>query len=232
MPYSPVRGLYAIVDAQACTNRGLELLRVAQAILLAQPACLQLRAKNEEPRTVLGQLRALRAAQRALSERSATQTGSPPTLIFGNDRPDVADLAGCDGVHLGQHDLPISQARRFAPGLKLGISTHDSAQLKQALKELPDYVAFGPVFETGSKQDPDPVVGLQGLAQAHAECRAARIPLVAIGGVTLDNAAQVAQNSDSAAVIGALLPGSEVTQPYTWITQQCRRLHAALGGAT
>jgi thiamine-phosphate pyrophosphorylase len=129
-------------------------------------------------------------------------------LLFANDRPDLALLAGCDGVHVGQVDLPLAHVRRLAPGLRVGVSTHDLSQLGAALAERPDYVAFGPVFSTGSKLDPDPVVGLEGLAEAARRARNAGVPIVAIGGITLERAPAIGVLGALAAVIGDLVPDS------------------------
>jgi thiamine-phosphate pyrophosphorylase len=128
-------------------------------------------------------------------------------LLFANDRPDLAVLAACDGVHVGQDDVPVADVRRFAPGLRVGVSTHDLVQLEQALATGPDYVAFGPVFVTVSKERPDPTVGLDGLVRA-AALVAGRIPLVAIGGITRERAPEVARVADAVAILSELVPDS------------------------
>jgi thiamine-phosphate pyrophosphorylase len=128
------------------------------------------------------------------------------TRLIANDRADLAVLGQCDGVHIGQDDLPLSVVRLIAPGLFLGVSTHTLEQLVQALAERPDYVAFGPVFATASKAQPDPVLGITLLAEAYALARAARIPLVAIGGINLERCAEIASSCDLAALIAALHP--------------------------
>lgn len=186
-------GLYPIVDLDALARAGHSPLAFAERMLLARPSLLQLRAKHASARDTLSLLDALRP----LCRRAGT-------LLFANDRADLALLAGADGVHVGQDDLPLEAVRRFAPSLKVGVSTHDLAQLERALSERPDYVAFGPVFETQSKLRPDAVVGLSGLSGAAARANAAGIPLVAIGGITLSHAPALAQLGALAAVIGAL----------------------------
>lgn len=125
------------------------------------------------------------------------------TLII-DDRADVALLLDA-GVHVGQDDLAPADARRLlGAGRMIGFSTHNLAQLAAAAGEPVDYLAFGPVFPTSSKANPDPVVGLDGLAQARAAVRA---PLVAIGGVTRANARQVFEaGADAVAVIHDILP--------------------------
>jgi thiamine-phosphate pyrophosphorylase len=166
-------------------------------VLVARPLLLQLRAKAAGGRVTRELLRA-----RAPRWRSAG------TLLFANARPGLALLAGADGVHVGQDDLPLTEVRRFAPGLRVGTSTHTLAELDQALSERPDYVAYGPVYSTASKTTPEPVVGLEGLARAHARARAAGVPLVAIGGIDLERARDVAAHAEATAVIGALVAES------------------------
>jgi thiamine-phosphate pyrophosphorylase len=190
-----VKGLYAILDLELATRRGLDPLSLADELLAARPAALQLRAKAAGAGETLALLRELRAR--------AAPLGVP---IFANDRPDLAILAGCSGVHVGQSDLTPADVRQLAPTLAVGVSTHDLRQLEHALLARPTYIAFGPIFRTSSKPDHEPVVGLPALADAAQRCRAARIPLVAIGGISLANLERVAAHADLIAVISALLP--------------------------
>ena len=190
-----VKGLYAIVDLDFLSQRGIEPLAFADAVLSARPGAVQLRAKSAGARDTLALLRQLKTR--------ASAAGVP---LFANDRPDLAILAGCSGVHLGQSDLPLDDVRRLAPELALGVSTHDLDQLDRALLARPAYVALGPIFRTQSKRDPEPVVGLDALAEAGRRCRAAGVPLVAIGGLTLDNLPAVAPHVSAGALISALLP--------------------------
>lgn len=193
----PLRGLYPIVDVEALAARSLSPLPFAEKVLAARPPLLQLRAKSLGGRATLELLRALVP----LARRSGT-------LLFANDRPDLALLAGTDGVHVGQSDLPLAEVRRFAPGLKVGVSTHDERELEAALAEKPDYVAFGPVFSTRSKATPEPTVGLARLAAAAVLARGAGVPLVAIGGIDRAHLDQAGAHADLVAVIAALLPES------------------------
>jgi thiamine-phosphate pyrophosphorylase len=188
-------GLYAIVDTTLLARRGLDPVDYARALLLSRPrlAAMQLRAKDLPARDTLGLLRALGPLCR--------QAGVP---LIANDRVDLAALAGCDGVHIGQEDLPYALVHRIAPQLIVGISTHDKDQLAQALAARPHYVAFGPVFDTKTKANADPTVGLDGLRSAAELTRAAGIPLVAIGGITLSRVHEVARHADACAVIGDL----------------------------
>jgi thiamine-phosphate pyrophosphorylase len=196
-----VRGLYPIVDVDSLRELGAPpppvatVAAFARRVLLARPALLQLRAKHSGARDTLELLRALRPL---CSEFGA--------LLFANDRPDLAVLAGCDGVHIGQEDLPLPLVRRIAPGLLVGVSTHSLEQLASALDDKPDYVAFGPVFATASKERPDASVGLGLLARAHSAAQRVGIPLVAIGGINLERAPKVAEHAELAAVIAALQP--------------------------
>jgi thiamine-phosphate pyrophosphorylase len=208
-----MRGLYAIVDLEALALRRMEPLDFARRVLDARPALLQLRAKLTAARDTLALARELAPLCRA---------AAVPFVL--NDRADLALLAGADGVHLGQEDIPIAVARRSMPELSFGVSTHDVMQLEAALRERPTYVAFGPVFATRSKAAPDPVVGVEGLGRAHARARDAAVPLCAIGGIDLDNAARVAEYAEVGAVIAALLV------PDAAVTQRARDLHARLGG--
>lgn len=212
-----MRGLYAIVDSDISSRRGIPLVDFARALLAARPAVLQLRAKSLGARETLALLRSLAGHCR--------EAGVP---LFANDRPDLAVLAGCDGVHVGQTDLDVADVRAFAPGLSVGVSSHSSSELERALAVRPDYVAFGPVFPTGSKENPDPVVGIDGLARASARARALGIPLCAIGGIDLGHAGEVARHAEVAAAIGALLPGPD--EPLGSVTEKARALHRALGG--
>ena len=121
-----------------------------------------------------------------------------------NDRADIALLVNAQGVHVGQEDLTAEEARGIVgPKRWVGISTHNLKQLDAADKTSADYIAFGPIFETGSKENPDPVVGLEGLREARQHTRK---PLVAIGGISLERAADTFRaGADSVAVIRDLI---------------------------
>jgi len=211
-----MRGLYAIVDMDTLSARGLDPLAFARAVLHARPAALQLRAKHAAPRETLDLLRELAPLCRA--------AGVP---LVGNDWIDVALLGGCDMVHVGQEDVSLSMARRIAPAIGVGVSTHTPEQLSAALTEGPAYVAFGPVYRTHSKAQPDPEVGLSGLRQAarivaiFGREQRRSVPLVAIGGISLDRAEDVAEYADMIAVIGGLVPDAAVAgDPYAWVKER------------
>ena len=190
-----MRGLYAIVDLGLLEGRRIDPITFVQAVLLARPAAVQVRAKQAASRDILSLLRALAPMCRAVS-----------APLVANDRPDLAILAGCDMVHVGQSDIPIDQVRRLAPGIGIGVSTHTPEQLDAAVAARPTYVAYGPVFETSTKKDPDPVVGIAGLREAHTRAARAGVPLVAIGGITRDRASALVGIADAVAVVGELLP--------------------------
>jgi len=208
-----MRGLYAIVDVTTLSVRRLPVLEVAAAIANAHPAALQLRAKDLAPRETLQLLRAVHGL--------CLEAGVP---LFANDRPDLAVLAGCEGVHVGQDDIPVHVVRRIAPGLRVGVSTHSLPQVEQALAEHPDYLAFGPVFETRSKEHPDAVVGIEALSAVARRCP---VPVVAIGGIDLARAGEVARATHLGAVIAALLP-DDASGDLSLITERARALHNAL----
>lgn len=132
--------------------------------------------------------------------------------ILINDRVDLAMVVGADGVHLGQDDMPPDAARRLLGDRAIiGYSTHTIDQVREAIKLPVDYVAFGPIFPTATKVDPDPVVGIEKLSLIRSELRG--LPLVAIGGINAGNVGSVlAAGADSAAMIGAILtPPDEIT---------------------
>jgi thiamine-phosphate pyrophosphorylase len=190
-----MRGLYAIVDIGTLSARGIDPLEFAEVVLSVGPAALQLRAKDIPARETLALLRGLAPMCR--------RTG---VILIANDRPDLAILAGCAHVHVGQEDMPIDRVRRLVPGVGVGVSTHTLDQLDTALAAHPEYVAFGPVFETHTKANPDPVVGLARLREAYAHATAAGVPLVAIGGITIERARTLVGAADAIAIVAELLP--------------------------
>ena len=129
------------------------------------------------------------------------------TKLLINDRVDIAVALGADGVHLGQEDLPPDAARRLlGDGAIIGYSTHTIEQVRAAMLLPVDYIAFGPIFPTVTKVNPDEVVGLRRLAEVRAAIP--ETPLIAIGGISADNIRGVlSSGADSAAVIGAVISG-------------------------
>jgi thiamine-phosphate pyrophosphorylase len=160
----------------------------------------------------LVQLRAKRLAlgpMLEMTDRMIEKTRAAGAHFVINDRADVARLSIADGVHLGQADLGVQEARGLLRDHQfVGISTHDAAQVRRALDDRPDYLAIGPVRETKSKERPDPAVGLEGTQAAAALAHGAGVPIVAIGGITLESApAVIAAGADAVAVISDLVAG-------------------------
>jgi thiamine-phosphate pyrophosphorylase len=174
VPGSLPAGVYAIVDGSAARAP----LDLVGAFVRGGAAVVQLRLKQAG----VGEL--LRVA------REARKLCSGRTLLLINDRPDVARLAEADGVHLGQDDLPVQAARAIlGPQALVGVSTHSDAEIDGA--KGADYIGFGPIFATPSKPGatlPAPH-GLEGLRRA---VRRSRVPVVAIGGIGIDSAREVA----------------------------------------
>jgi thiamine-phosphate pyrophosphorylase len=193
--------LYAIVDAGSFRSTD-ELAAFAGELVAGGCTLLQYRNKSGNARSMLDQARELRRQSRARAP--APHEPGPHLRLIMNDRADLALIAEFDGVHVGQDDLsPESVRRIIGPGRWLGVSTHNPEQLAVADHTSADYVAIGPVFSTSSKARPDPVVGLEGVRRARLLTRK---PLVAIGGITRENAASVIEaGADSVAVISDLL---------------------------
>lgn len=162
--------LYAIIDVDVAT----EPLSLGRDVLEVGCGILQLRAKRLDDRAFVE----LGSALRDLCARSETS-------FVVNDRADIARLLRADGLHLGQNDLRVSDARQVVGRMQIGVSTHDPLQAREAERAGADLIAFGPVFETKTKEDPDPVVGLQSLG---AVCKSLSTPVVAIGGINPENA--------------------------------------------
>jgi thiamine-phosphate pyrophosphorylase len=181
-----------IVPARIGAGRLDDVLRLARQLASGGATLLQLREKHASSAEVLRMARALRMAL-------------PSTVsIILNDRPDLALAAGVTGVHVGQGDLPPESARKIiGPEGWLGVSTHNPSQVEAADQTSANYVAIGPIFTTSSKDNPDPVLGLDGLRKARLLTAK---PLVAIGGITLHNFRQALDaGADSVAVIGELI---------------------------
>jgi thiamine-phosphate pyrophosphorylase len=185
--------IYPILDTGSLEARGFSVTRAAAAMLEGGAGILQLRHKQHWGRAVFD---AAREIARLCREAGA--------LFIVDDRADIAMLLDA-GLHLGQDDLPPRDARRLLGSeAVIGFSSHNVRQICAAGGEPVDYVAFGPVFTTASKRNPDPVIGVEALKG----CRAlVEKPLVAIGGITRETAAAVlAAGADSVAAIGDLLP--------------------------
>lgn len=189
--------LYPIIDKGMLDGHGLRVDEFARDLRDAGVRLVQYRDKAGEPQQVL---------QNAALIREVF-AGTECRLIM-NDRADLAVLAGWDGVHVGQGDLSPEDARRVVGARRIvGVSTHTDEQVRLAELSCADYVAVGPVFATGTKLDAEPVIGLEGVRRARALTTK---PLVAIGGITRENARSVVDaGADSVAVISALLVEGE-----------------------
>jgi len=193
--------LYAILDASSFHDPE-DFFRAAEELAAAGVVLIQYRNKSGDAQVMLTQARELRRPAR--TRVSAPQRQGRLLRLIMNDRSDLCLAAEFDGVHLGQDDLSPEAARRIiGPERWLGVSTHNPQQVVEAEKTSADYIAIGPVFATGSKANPDPVVGLAGVRQARALTSK---PLVAIGGITRENCRSVIDaGADSVAVISDLI---------------------------
>ncbi|MCC6965519.1 MAG: thiamine phosphate synthase [Nitrospira sp.] len=147
------------------------------------------------------------AYRQALALRQvATEVGA--RLII-NDRCDLALAVKADGVHLGQDDLPLADARQIlGPESIIGLSTHNPEQVREAAALQPDYIGFGPIFGTTTKADHDPVVGLEGLRAVRA---LTTLPIFAIGGITSQHVSHImTAGADGVAVISAILKAADL----------------------
>ena len=189
--FKPPR-FYPIIDTAVLARTAFWPLDVAEEVAAAGAGILQYRHKDHWTQANFNDAKTIAGICR--------QAGM---LFIVNDRADYAHLLGA-GLHIGQDDLPPVAARRVVLQSVIGFSTHNATQLRRACEEPADYLSLGPIFATQSKARPDPIVGVDGL-------RALRIltvkPLVAIGGITLQNAEGVLNaGADSVAVISDILP--------------------------
>ena len=185
--------VYPILDTESLDHRAIALETAAAAFLDGGAGILQIRHKRHWSRAFFA---SARAVARLCREAGAT--------LIVNDRADFALLLEA-GLHVGQDDLPPRDARQLmGPDAAIGFSSHNVTQLCAAGGEPVDYVALGPVFATASKLNPDPVTGVEEIRR----CRSLiEKPLVAIGGITQENALGVLRaGADSLAVIAGLLP--------------------------
>ncbi|MCA1584629.1 MAG: thiamine phosphate synthase [Acidobacteria bacterium] len=200
--------LYAIVDMGSCARVGRDPLDVGRAYLAGGARLLQLRAKGLPSGAFL-----------ELATLMAADAQSADARLIVNDRSDVATLAGAHGVHVGQDDLSPRDVRRIVGGEALvGLSTHTSTQVEAALLEPVSYVAVGPVFDTTTKGTGDEAVGPD-LVRVAVGLAARRVPIVAIGGLTLERAGAVIEaGADAVAVISDLLHGDIEARVRQWVT--------------
>jgi thiamine-phosphate pyrophosphorylase len=185
--------LYPILDMEMLEARGLDIFAFAAELRDAGVTLLQYRDKRGSQEEILRNAKIIQEAFRGVE-----------CMLIMNDDPVLAMLSDWNAVHVGQGDAAVVDARRvLAPEGIVGCSTHNDQQVIAAHAARADYIAIGPVFATTSKANAEPVVGLEGVRRARALTSR---PLVAIGGITPENAASVIEaGADSVAVIGALL---------------------------
>lgn len=185
---------YPILDTTVLRARGFPLLEVAKTLVAAKVRILQYRHKG-----------AWTEADYMEASQVRTMCHDNGVLFVLNDRADYAKLLGA-ALHIGQDDLPPAAARQIVSDEVIGLSTHNRFQLQRADAEPVEYLSIGPIFGTGSKLNPDPVVGIAGF-QVLRPLTAK--PLVAIGGITSENARDVLNaGANSVAVISGILPES------------------------
>lgn len=188
--------LYAIVDT--AQTGGRPLVSVIDAMLAGGVSVLQLRVKDRPADEFL---------RLALTTRERTTRAG--CLFIVNDRVDIALAARADGVHLGQDDLPLEAARPLVGEMLIGISTHSLEQAEAAERGGADYIGFGPMFPTRTKETG---YGSRGVAMLESVRRRVGIPIVAIGGITAENVARTWNSgADAAAMISYLTQSDDVT---------------------
>jgi thiamine-phosphate pyrophosphorylase len=206
--------LYAIIDEEAAQRRGWTPLALATAFLAGGATFLQLRMKRASGASFLGEARAIVERAHAAGAR-----------VVINDRADIARLAGADGVHLGQDDLAPAAVRRIVGDQAIvGVSTHTQDQVATAVTQPISYLAIGPIFGTSTKSTGYEPVGLDAVRCAAGHAREKAIPVVAIGGITLERAASVLEaGAASVAIIGDLV----VADPAFRVREYVDRLSTA-----
>jgi len=196
----PLPRLYAVADRSFG-----DPVQLAVALFEGGAQLVQIRNKTAGARALLAEVEAV------------MRVAPPDARVVVNDRADVARIAAATGVHLGQRDLPAFLARKvLADGQIIGSSTHSLSQAIEADKTPVDYIAVGPVFSTTTKENAEPVVGLERLREI---CSQVRKPVVGIGGITLESARDVFDcGVASVAVIGDLLKhGNVAARTRDWV---------------
>ncbi len=199
--------IYPITDTNVS---GLSHTEQVKRLIEGGATIIQLRDKLGAPKDFLHN-----------AEQALTIARKNNVRILINDRVDIAMALGADGVHLGQSDMPLDAARALlGPQAIIGFSTHNIAQVEIAANVPPDYIAFGPIFETHTKHDHEPVVGLNRLTEV--KTLLGDTPVVAIGGITEQNLRSALDaGADSAAIISDLL------KEHSKIAEKLKRMLAA-----
>lgn len=188
--------IYPIIDIPLISSDNIG--KTAQAMIDGGAKILQLRAKKLSSGEFLEEARIIRKI-----------TKDKGAIFIVNDRVDIALLTDADGVHLGQDDLPVKEARRLLGNNKIiGYSTHNIRETLESKKLPVDYISFGPIFATKTKEDAQTPKGLKGLDEAR---KAVKIPIVAIGGITETNMAHVLnQGIESVAMISDIFAAKDI----------------------
>ncbi len=182
---------YPIIDTAVIATSLFKPIEVAEEAIAAGAKILQYRHKDNWTQTAFNEAKVI---------GELCRQANIPFIV--NDRADFAKLLNA-GLHIGQDDLPAPAARQIVGSVIIGFSTHNAPQLKRAVGSPVDYLSLGPIFETKSKEKPDPVVGVDGLKKLRPLTDK---PLVAIGGITLENAESVfATGANSVAIISGIL---------------------------
>lgn len=203
--------LYTILDAGQQPGGSLSSARV---LVDAGVRLIQLRNKRASARTIYEAAWELNVKLAPCGVR-----------VIVNDRPDIAAMVGAGGVHVGQEDLPVEEARRICGlGRWVGVSTHNVEQFRAAAATSADYIAVGPIFSTATKANPDPVVGIEFLRAVRPLTRK---PLVAIGGITIESAEELYRaGADSLAVVKDLIDAPDPAQRAREYLAIAARVHS------
>ena len=205
MPPLHIPPLYAILDPEQIAGR--DAGKVLHELLEGGAEFLQLRIKTLAPGDFLD-----------LARRARTETRAHGCKLIVNDRVDIALACDADGVHLGQEDLPLAVGRRLVGDKIIGISTHDLDQARKAEQNGADYIGFGPMFGTSTKDTGYSARGVEMLRRIRA---GVKLPIVAIGGITENNVSQVWQaGANSAAIISDILRAEDIRVKVARILRQ------------
>jgi thiamine-phosphate pyrophosphorylase len=208
---SPEPFIYPLVDTAVCRDRGIDPMALAEACFRGGAGIVQIRAKDDSGAALL-----------SLADRIVTVARASGGRVIVNDRADISMMAGADGVHVGQEDLSVEAVRALVgAGAVIGLSTHTREQIDHALTTSASYIAVGPIFGTATKDTGYSARGLELVGYAAGRGK----PVVAIGGITLERAAQVvAAGASGLAVITDLLTGGQVEQRVRSFVERLREL--------